>query len=214
MSQLIRLTYASRSTSPPGAQVQGLDLGVARILAKSRKNNRQRQIVGGLLFGDGCFLQCLEGAEEIVLALYQKIEADPRHRDVTELARTPINERTFGDWSMKYVPGERALGDLMRGWGMARFDPYALTPEQLEAAVIYLRQQADAAHQLPDGRQEPSKGQAPQSYIGKNIPRPEAVKSVDRLNEAPRRNPARRLKWAVTSGAVVIFGTLLYFATR
>ena len=214
MSQLIRFTYASRSTSPPEAQVQGLDLGVARILAKSRKNNRQRQIVGGLLFGDGCFLQCLEGAEEIVLALYQKIEADPRHRDVTELARTPINERTFGDWSMKYVPGERALGDLMRGWGMARFDPYALTPEQLEAAVIYLRQQADTAHQLPDGRQEPSKGQAPQSYIGKNIPRPEVVKSAVRLNEAPRRNPAVRLKWAVTSGALVILGTLLYFATR
>ena len=211
MSQLIRLTYASRSTSPPEARFQGLDLGVARILAKSRKNNQQRQIVGGLLFGDGCFLQCLEGAEEVVLALYKKIEADPRHRDVKELARAPINERTFGEWSMKYVPGERALGDLMRAWGIARFDPYALTPEQLEAAINYLRRQADAAQQLPDER---SKKHAPQSYIGKNVPVPAAVKSAGKLDEAPAQGTASRLKWAVTGGAVLVFAALLYFATR
>lgn len=76
--------------------------------------------------------------------------------DVTELAREPTNERTFGDWSMKYVPGERALGDLMRAWGMARFDPYALKPEQLDAAVTYLRKQVNAAHQLPDERSRSS----------------------------------------------------------
>jgi len=216
MSQLIRFTYASRSTSPPEAQVQGLDLGVARILAKSRKNNRQQQIVGGLLFGDGCFLQCLEGEEETVLTLYKKIEADPRHCDVTELARVPVGERTFGDWSMKYVPGERALGDLMRGWGMERFNPYVFAPEQLEAAITYLRQQADAARQLPDEEQlERSKRQAPQSYIGKNIPLPvAAVKSAGSLDKVPAQGMAGPLKWVMTSSVVAILGALVYFATR
>ena len=214
MSQLIRLIYASRSTSPPEAQVQGLDLGVARILAKSRKNNQQRQIVGGLLFGDGCFLQCLEGAEDVVLPLYKKIEADQRHRDVTELSRVPVDERTFGDWSMKYVPGERALGDLLRGWGMARFDPYVLTPKQLDAAVSYLRQQADAAKQLPDEQIERSNKQAPQSYIGKNVPLPGAVESAERLKEAPVRGMAKNRIWAVTGGAVLLLSTAIYFLTR
>jgi hypothetical protein len=217
MSKLIRFTYASRSTSPPEAQVQGLDLGVARILAKSRKNNRQRQIVGGLLFGDGRFLQCLEGEEEAVLTLYKKIEADPRHRDVTELARVSINERTFGEWSMKYVPGERALGDLMRGWGMPQFNPYVFSPEQLGAAITYLRQQADAARQLPDDEQlGRSKRQAPQSYIGKNIPRPAvAVKSAGILDKGPVQGIAGRLKWVMmTGGAVAMIGVLLYFSAR
>lgn len=211
MSQLIRLTYASRSTSPPEGKAQGLDLGVARILAKSRKNNRQRHIVGGLLFGDGCFLQCLEGEEDVVSALYTKIEADLRHRDVKVLMRAFISERTFGDWSMKYVPGERALGDLMRGWGMTRFDPYVLSPEQLEAAVVYLRKQADAAQQLP---QEGPSQQAPQSYIGKNVPEPRAAKRSDGLERPPERASSGHLKWVMVAGAVVLIGVLLYLMAR
>jgi hypothetical protein len=214
MSQLIRLIYASRSTSPPDGQSQGLDLGVARILAKSRKNNQQRKIVGGLLFGDGCFLQCLEGEDEAVSTLYKTIASDQRHRDVTELSRTLISERTFGEWSMKYVPGERMLGDLMRGWGIAKFDPYVLTQAQLEAAVSYMRQQADAAQRLPDERHAEQKAKAPQSYIGKEAPSPQKVKAAKTLYEPQARGIASNLMWAVIGGAVVALAVVLYFATR
>jgi hypothetical protein len=214
MSQLIRLIYASRSTLPPEGKTQGLDLGVARILAKSRKNNRQRQIVGGLLFGDGCFLQCLEGAEEAVSTLYKKIESDPRHRDVRELSRASINERTFGDWSMKYVRGERSLSDLMRGWGMVRFDPYVLKPKQIEAAVTYLREQSDAAQLLPDEQQASSKREAPQSYIGKNVPLPWSGDSAVKKESLRVRGKSSFLRWAVIGAAVVVLGAVLYFVTR
>lgn len=149
MSQLIRLVYASRSTFTRSANHQGLDPGVARILAKSRKNNMQRQIVGGLLFGDGCFLQCLEGEAQAVQALYIKIEADPRHRDVTVLSQRPIAQRSFAAWSMKYVPGEQALSALLRHWGMARFDPYSLSPDRLAAAVSLMQDVAEGADTLP-----------------------------------------------------------------
>lgn len=149
MTQLIRLVYASRSTFTRSANHQGLDPGVARILAKSRKNNMQRQIVGGLLFGDGCFLQCLEGESQAVQTLYMKIAADPRHRDVTVLSQRPIVQRTFGAWSMKYVPGEQALSALLRHWGMARFDPYSLSPDRLAAAVSLMQDEADRADTRP-----------------------------------------------------------------
>ena len=154
MTSLIRLVYASRSTFTRSANHQGLDPGVARILAKSRKNNTQRQIVGGLLFGDGCFLQCLEGEAQAVQALYMKIAADPRHRDVTVLSQRPIVERSFSAWSMKYVPGEQALSTLLRSWGMGRFDPYCLSPDRLAAAVTLMQDVAEGADTLPGGLDE------------------------------------------------------------
>ena len=153
MTSLIRLVYASRSTFTRSANHQGLDPGVARILAKSRKNNTQRQIVGGLLFGDGCFLQCLEGEAQAVQALYMKIAADPRHRDVTVLSQRPIVERSFSAWSMKYVPGEQALSTLLRSWGMGRFDPYCLSPDRLAAAVTLMQDVAEGADRGLEARQ-------------------------------------------------------------
>jgi hypothetical protein len=214
MPALIRLIYASRSTSPAEGQFQGLDLGVARILAKSRKNNQQLGIVGGLLFGDGCFLQCLEGEEGAVSRLYDKIKSDQRHRDVTELSRTPIAARTFGDWSMKYVPGEQALGELMRGWGFVRFDPYALSPEQLDAATVYLRQQADLARQLPDEQAASAPATAPKSYIGKNVPLPWEVKPDASSDKPEPVATDHTLGWLLGSAVVVLLAIALYLATR
>jgi len=122
LNQLIRLVYASRSAVQPTTH-QGVDPGIARILAKSRKNNARLDVVGGLLFGEGYFLQCLEGDARIVQNLYSKIEADTRHRDVTVLLQSSINMRTFGAWSMKYVPGEQRLQGLLRQWGETTFNP-------------------------------------------------------------------------------------------
>ena len=216
MTQLIRLTYASRSNSPLEAQIQGLDLGVARILKQSRKNNKQKQIVGGLLYGDGCFLQCLEGEEDVVSALYTKIEADQRHCDVTVLSRTLIDERSFGDWSMKYVPGERVLGGLMQGWGVTVFDPYVLTPNQIEKAVAYMLQQADAAQQLPGERKThlDIDAKAPKSYIGKNIPVPSQIKAKDNSHVKPVIGIFSKLAWSVIGCVFVGLGAMLYFINR
>ena len=145
MSHLLRLVYASRSTFAPGAAFQGLDPGIARILAKSRKNNAARGIVGGLLFGDGCFLQCLEGSEDAVDALYEKIRADTRHQDVTVLSRRKIEQTSFGAWSMKYAAGEASLRGWMQRQGLNRFDPYAMSASDIEAAVAYMERVADSA---------------------------------------------------------------------
>lgn len=149
MNQLIRLVYASRSVAAHNATQLGLDPGVARILAKSRKNNARLDVVGGLLFGEGYLLQCLEGDVRIVQNLYSKIEADPRHRDVTVLLQSSISTRTFGAWSMKYVPGERRLQGLLRQWGVSQFDPYQLSKVQIDEAVRFMRDEDDAVDTVP-----------------------------------------------------------------
>jgi len=68
---------------------------------------------------------------------------------VTVLSQSTIRQPGFDAWSMKYVPGEQRLQGLLARWGMARFDPYGLTKEQLDEAVRFMREEADAAVELP-----------------------------------------------------------------
>jgi hypothetical protein len=77
------------------------------LLAKSRANNEAHAITGLLLYKGGNFMQVLEGDEEAVRMLYERIGGDPRHTGVMVLLRNPIEQRQFSDWSM----GFRDLND-------------------------------------------------------------------------------------------------------
>lgn len=72
------------------------------ILHLSRQNNSAQGITGILLYFNGSIIQALEGSEEKVKAMYEKICRDPRHSYVTPLYRNAIDKRSFGDWSMGY----------------------------------------------------------------------------------------------------------------
>ena len=97
MSDLIQLIYAS-STDHMLTETELLE-----ILEVSRKNNRERDITGILLYKSGNFLQVLEGPKDVVLALYAVIEADPRHREIMKVSERPITERDFPEWQMAFV---------------------------------------------------------------------------------------------------------------
>ncbi len=212
MKYLIRLVYASRSTSAPGVQYQGLDPGVARILGKSRKNNASQQIVGGLLFGHGCFLQCLEGDADAVDELYRKIALDQRHRDVTVLGRQVITQRSFGAWSMKYVPGEGALKQRLAGWGMSRFDPYRLSAKSLDEAISLMQQEADAAVTLPAELDSPQA----EPVLRRLNPTPSSASGKGGSPRASTSPPASRLGVALAAlfTFVATAGLAGYWLTR
>lgn len=212
MNELIRLVYASRSTFTRSAQHQGLDPGVARILAKSRKNNARRQIVGGLLFGDGCFLQCLEGEEQAVETLYEKIAADRRHRDVKVLMRCKINQRSFGAWSMKYVPGEHALADSLRAWGATRFDPYGLSDEQIGAAVELMRRETDAVNTLPIEFDDSPSPEPEQQRSRRTASRPSPSSSVGATRATTSKGGGGTRLWlGLLAVALVVGGAAAYW---
>lgn len=78
------------------------DKDLARILTQSQHNNRARGITGILLYLNGCIIQVLEGKEADVKALYQVINRDPQHTQVTKLYSGSINHRSFADWAMGY----------------------------------------------------------------------------------------------------------------
>ena len=92
------LIYSSRSTT------DWEDSELDALLKISVKNNAKVNITGLLIFVRDRFVQMLEGDEEQVLALYEKISEDPRHNHVNILLSGNHFEeqRLFPDWSMAY----------------------------------------------------------------------------------------------------------------
>ncbi len=138
MRDLIQVVYISRSTFDSPSSHNEIDPNVARILIKSRINNRKNGLVGVLYFGDGCFFQCLEGTEEAVFNLMGKLSTDPRHKDIKIISQNKINEVTFAEWSMKYVPLEAEIKLLLVANKMDKFDPYLFSQEMNNAVLEIL----------------------------------------------------------------------------
>jgi hypothetical protein len=93
---LIQICYASVASKPfeePALQA---------LLTKARANNGRDGITGLLLYGNGHFVQVLEGDEGPVDALYAKIVGDPRHRQVFQLYRDEVTTRDFARWDMAF----------------------------------------------------------------------------------------------------------------
>ncbi|MDX1625832.1 MAG: BLUF domain-containing protein [Wenzhouxiangellaceae bacterium] len=135
-TDLIGLSYCSRASFPASPQRIGVDPEVNRILVRSRRNNRSREIGGVLHFGNGCFFQYLEGPADEVDSLFATISRDERHHDVRRLTRRAIPRRRFSDWSMKFVAIEAAVDRVLRRHGLGEFDPYAFTPALIDDLVM------------------------------------------------------------------------------
>lgn len=105
------IIYLSWATAPFS------DEQLRALLQEARSHNASLGVTGMLVYGNGCFLQVLEGEETTVRALYDYIKQDARHRDVTAYANKPITQRAFADWAMAFQ---------------------ATTPAQFEQLVGYL----------------------------------------------------------------------------
>ncbi len=96
-SPLYELVYVSAATRPfLGVELQGL-------LEKARTRNAACSVSGMLLYAEGSFLQVLEGDEASVSAVFTRVQSDRRHDKVLRLFSGPIDERSFGEWSMGFV---------------------------------------------------------------------------------------------------------------
>lgn len=141
---MIQLTYTSSSTAAVG------DGEVETILTVSRRNNSSAGVTGLLLYNGRRFLQALEGDDEAVETIFERIKCDPRHRALVLLSSHNIIERAFGTWAMaaRRVTNDtdsedlqRQVGALTEGLGdralHAHFRRYAEIPPALrvEAAA-------------------------------------------------------------------------------
>lgn len=92
----IRMLYVSRAIGPQTTTV------TAAILAKAQAYNRQSGITGVLCQGQGPYLQVLEGERSAVHALYARIIADTRHKDVEMLHLEEITQQRHADWRWRW----------------------------------------------------------------------------------------------------------------
>ena len=72
------------------------------ILKVSRENNTSGDITGMLLYKGGNFMQVLEGPDDAVNDIFEKIKKDPRHKDVSVISREQIQTRQFPSWEMAF----------------------------------------------------------------------------------------------------------------
>lgn len=100
---LVRLVYISSATIKTR-----LDRYIAdHIESHAVVYNKQHGITGILCYGNGQFLQCIEGSKVEIVALMQKICADKRHDDIQIPLLQPIDQRMFDDWRMRLLFLER-----------------------------------------------------------------------------------------------------------
>jgi hypothetical protein len=113
MPSLLQFTYASAATQ----SFDGATL--AQLLTHCRERNERAGISGLLLHRGGNFLQVVEGPSDAVRDLTQRLERDPRHRQVTPLLALDVAKRLFPDWSMGF---EQIDTVLPPSWpGLTRF---------------------------------------------------------------------------------------------
>lgn len=135
---LVRLIYASRSTTPITEAV------IDDLLVKSRENNPVMGITGVLcLCDDNAFMQVLEGGRDEVNRLYSRVIHDTRHTDVTLLEYSEITERCFTNWRMGRVDLDRInAGMVLKYSETPRLDPFRISGR---VALAVLQDIMDAA---------------------------------------------------------------------
>ena len=105
MTNLESVVYVSTAT-----QLLSEDQLVA-LLTSAREKNESVGVTGVLLYHDGSFLQYIEGPNDAVETVYEKIRQSSMHHSILELMREPIEARRFGHWSMGFthVPKDAIL---------------------------------------------------------------------------------------------------------
>jgi hypothetical protein len=110
------------------------------LLVTSMRNNLKLDITGMLLHIESKFIQLLEGPEENVLSLYDKIKTDDRHQKVTTVMEGPATERLFPDWQMAFKAIDKEEFSSLSGYtDIVSFFSQKGIDNQSHPAKIFLR---------------------------------------------------------------------------
>ncbi|WP_298909216.1 BLUF domain-containing protein [uncultured Psychrobacter sp.] len=100
---LCQLVYLSHITSTGLASASTLN-DIAEVAIKL---NKADNITGILCYGNGYFFQCVEGSEQALTNLKNRLLVDDRHQDLKILDFSAIAERRFAGWSLRSITLER-----------------------------------------------------------------------------------------------------------
>lgn len=94
MSKLTALVYRSKATHEP------TEAELEAILFTARAFNAHSEVTGVLLLASGRFFQYLEGPEDSVREVFNRVAASSLHREVVVLFSQAVASRMFDTWHM------------------------------------------------------------------------------------------------------------------
>ena len=103
------MTYQLTYISEPFPWINIAD--IHDILHTSRRYNSENEITGCLIYSKKIFIQLLEGDQNVIDPLYQRIEKDKRHFNVEVLYTSNTDKRIFSKWAMAYLSLEEDNAD-------------------------------------------------------------------------------------------------------
>lgn len=98
------------------------------MLFQIREKNKRLAITGLLLLIQGKFVQYIEGPEDQIDRVYEKIKTDPRHNELLLLDDGEIEERQFKDWSMAFKRIDDQVVQNIVGYKDLELDKLLLEP--------------------------------------------------------------------------------------
>jgi hypothetical protein len=120
--RLKTLTYTSR------ARLDLRDEDLAAVHETARHLNALDGISGLLLFDGSRFLQIVEGTEDAIDNLIERLRRDPRHSAFEVRDERYVEQRSFPDWSME-------LMRVSAGYGNAGEEVATMLPAAVAAPV-------------------------------------------------------------------------------
>ena len=93
---MIQLIYVSSATSDMTEEQ------LYELLIQAQERNKNQNITGMLLYGNGNFMQMLEGDKQDVDEIYSSIKRDSRNSGNIILQRKDIDQRYFPEWTMGF----------------------------------------------------------------------------------------------------------------
>lgn len=97
MSALRSVVYVSTATGSVTTE------SLEALLVDARQYNLASSITGALLYGEGSYMQCIEGPDGAVRETYTRILASRQHRNIIELMNAPVERRSFEGWEMALI---------------------------------------------------------------------------------------------------------------
>ena len=153
VTDLYQFIYISRITSTGLSGASTLN----DIAKTSIKANKENGISGILCYGNGCFFQCVEGTEQALTNLKNKLLMDERHKDLQIIDFSAIDERRFQGWSLRSIVLERWLFKDSRVKALLPFKPYEWSKEESESFLALLQQHYKEQEQQGDIDMQPIK---------------------------------------------------------
>ncbi|WP_227511766.1 BLUF domain-containing protein [Psychrobacter sp. ENNN9_III] len=132
---LYQFVYVSRITSTGLSGASTLN----DIAECSIKNNKDDNITGVLCYGNGYFFQCVEGSEQVLTNLKNRLLLDDRHKDIQTLEFSEISERGFTGWSLRSIILERWMISDPKAKALMPFKPYNWAPNEWKQFLKILK---------------------------------------------------------------------------